>query len=136
MILDMNDFPDSFVDYKKRIWNRISGKETISGAETFKKINKRACFCWWYKRRKIYFFEPEYFVSIAIQSEIEPGLAKRMMAEATMSDYDEVDGLYFPFAMTQGIKGQPGGPIAISKIELSPTVDEKEICFPKNFAKK
>ena len=132
----MNDFPDSFVDYQKRIWNRISGKETISGAETFKKINKRACFCWWYKRRKIYFFEPEYFVSIAIQSEIEPGLAKRMMAEATMSDYDEVDGLYFPFAMTQGIKGQPGAPIAISKIELSPTVDEKEICFPKNFAKK
>ena len=132
----MNDFPDSFVDYQKRIWNRISGKETISGAETLKKINKRACFCWWYKRRKIYFFEPEYFVSIAIQSEIEPGLAKRMMAEATMSDYDEVDGLYFPFAMTQGIKGQPGAPIAISKIELSPTVDEKEICFPKNFAKK
>tara|TARA_B110000902_G_scaffold52305_1_gene60429 strand:+ start:63 stop:242 length:180 start_codon:yes stop_codon:yes gene_type:complete len=59
-----------------------------------------------------------------------------MMAEATMSDYDEVDGLYFPFAMTQGIKGQPGVPIAISKIELSPTVDEKEFSFPKKFAEK
>ena len=55
------------------------------------------------------------------------------MADATMSDYDEVDGLYFPFAMTLGIKGQPGAPIAISKIELSPTVDEKEFSFTKQF---
>ena len=41
-----------------------------------------------------------------------------MMSEVTMSDYDEVDGLYFPFSMTQGVKGQPGAPISISKIEF------------------
>ena len=27
-----------------------------------------------------------------------------MMSEVTMSDYDEVDGIYFPFSMTRGIK--------------------------------
>ena len=59
-----------------------------------------------------------------------------MMSEATMSDYDEVDGLYFPFSMTQGVKGQPGAPISISKIELNPTVDEKEFSFPEEIVEK
>lgn len=41
----MNDFPDSFVVYKKGCEIEIFGKETISDAETVKKINKRASFC-------------------------------------------------------------------------------------------
>jgi outer membrane lipoprotein-sorting protein len=33
--------------------------------------------------------------------------------------------------MTQGLKGQPGQPITIKKIELNPTVDNKEFKFPE-----
>ena len=54
-----------------------------------------------------------------------------MMSEVTMSDYDEVDGIYFPFSMTQGVKGNPGQPITITKIELNPQVDDREFIFPE-----
>ena len=37
MKLDMNDFPDSFIDYKEKGYAiELLGKETIDGAETFK----------------------------------------------------------------------------------------------------
>ena len=48
-----------------------------------------------------------------------------------MSDYQEVEGLYMPFSMTQGVKDQPGQPITITSIELNPTVDESEFEFPE-----
>ena len=54
-----------------------------------------------------------------------------MMSESMMSEYDEVDGIYFPFSMTQGIKGQPGQAITISKIELNPQVNDKDFAFPE-----
>ena len=68
---------------------------------------------------------------IAIQSEIKTGQGKGMIQEITFSDYQEVDGLYFPFSMTQGVKGQPGAPITISAIELNPEVDDSVFAFPE-----
>ena len=44
---------------------------------------------------------------------------------------EEVEGLYMPFSMTQGVKDQPGQPITITSIELNPTVDESEFEFPE-----
>ena len=54
-----------------------------------------------------------------------------MMSEVAMSDYDEVDGIYFPFSMKQGVKGNSGQTITITKIELNPQVDDREFIFPE-----
>ena len=54
-----------------------------------------------------------------------------MISETKMSDYQEVDGLYFPFSITQGVKDGAGQPITIDKIELNPTVDDAVFEFPK-----
>lgn len=136
MKLNSNDFPDSFIDYKEKGYAvELLGKETIDGTETFKiKLTKEQVTIDGKKEDDIsfYFFDTENFVPIAIQSEIKSGPAKGMISETTMSDYDEVDGLYFPFSMTQGVKGRPGAPITISKIELNPTVDDKEFAFPED----
>jgi outer membrane lipoprotein-sorting protein len=133
--LDINDFPDSFLDYKSKGYTvELLGKETIDGAETFKiKLTKEPISIDGKKEENIefYFFDAESFVPIAVQSEIKSGQGKGMMSETTMSNYEEVDGLYFPFSMTQGIKGQPGQPITITKIELNPTIDSNEFKFPK-----
>nr|WP_290941299.1 hypothetical protein [Haliscomenobacter sp.] len=45
-----------------------------------------------------------------------------------MSDYQEVNGLFFPFALGQGVKGAGSQPIVITKIELNPQVDPKGVC--------
>ena len=56
---------------------------------------------------------------------------KGQVQEVKMSDYQEVDGLYFPHSLSQGIKDQGGQAITLDKIELNPTVNDAEFEFPK-----
>lgn len=133
--LNANDFPDSFIDYKEKGYVvELLGTETIDGAETYKiKLIKEPVTVDGEEEEDIsfYFFDTENFVPIAIQTEVKSGQAKGMIQEVTLSDYQEVDGLYFPFSMTQGVKGQPGGsPITIESIELNPEIDESAFAFP------
>lgn len=132
--LETNDFPDSFIDYKEKGYTvELLGNETIDGAETFKiKLVKEPIMVDGKEEDDIsfYFFDVDNFVPIAIQSEVKSGQGKGMTSEVTMSDYQEVDGLYFPFSMTQGIKGQPGAPLTIESIELNPEVAEGAFAFP------
>ena len=79
-----------------------------------------------------YFFDTENYVPIAIQTMVTQGPSKGMTMEITMSDYQEVEGLYFPFSQTQGIKDQPSLPLIIDSIELNPIIDENEFKFPEN----
>ena len=131
--LETNDFPDSFVDYKENTVE-LMGKETIDGAETFKiKLVKEPKTVDGVKVDDItyYFFDVDNFVPIASQSEITSGPAKGKIAQTTMSDYDEVDGFYFPFSIGQGLKDGPSSPITIDSIEVNPTVDSAEFAFPE-----
>jgi outer membrane lipoprotein-sorting protein len=136
--LNTNDFPDSFVDYKEKGYAvELVGKETIDGTEAFKiKLVKEPITVDGKKEEDVsfYFFDSENFVPIAMQSEIKSGPAKGMIQEITFSDYQDVDGIYFPFSMTQGVKGQPGAPITIEKIELNPTVEASIFVFPDEMA--
>ena len=139
MKLNMNDFPDSFVDYKAKGYTiELVGNETMDGTETYKvKLVKEPITVDGNQEDDVsyYFFDTESFVPLVVQSEIKSGQAKGMIQEIKMSDYDEVDGLYFPFSMYQGIKDNPNGQtISIDKIELNPTVDAKEFMFPEETA--
>jgi outer membrane lipoprotein-sorting protein len=134
--LENNDFPDPFMDYKSKGYRaELIGMETIDGTETLKvKLTKEPKTIEGKKEDDItfYFFDTENYVPIAIQTEVKQGPGKGMIMEITMSDYQEVDGLYFPFSQTQGMKGQPSTPLIIESIELNPSIDEKEFKFPEN----
>lgn len=138
MKLESNDFPDSFMDYKTKGYKlELLGKETMEGAETFKiKLTKEPVTIDGKQEESVsfYFFDTENYVPIAVQSEIKSGPGKGMISEITFSDYQEVEGLFFPFSLTQGIKGQPGQPITITKIELNPKVDASAFKFPEETA--
>jgi len=133
--LNTNDFPDSFMDYKEKGYTvELLGKETIDGAETFKiKLVKEPITVDGNQEEDIsfYFFDTENFVPIAIHQEIKSGPAKGQTSETTMSDYQEVDGMYFPFSMTQGVKDGQSQPITIDTIELNPSVDAAAFSFPQ-----
>ncbi len=132
--LNANDFPDSFMNYKEKGYTvELLGKETMEGTETFKiKLVKEPITVDGNQEEDVsfYFFDAENFVPIAVQSEIKSGQGKGMVQEITMSDYQEVEGLYFPFSMTQGVKGQPGSPLTIESIEINPTVADAVFAFP------
>ena len=134
--LENNDFPDSFMDYKSKGYKaELIGKETFDGTETFKiKLTKEPKTIDGNKEDDItfYFFDTENYVPIAIQTQLSQGPSKGMIMEITMSDYQEVEGLYFPFSQTQGIKDQPSIPLIIDSIELNPIIDDIEFKFPEN----
>lgn len=132
--LDSNDFPDSFLNYKEKGYTvELLGTETIDGAETYKvKLTKEPRMLDGKEVEDVtyYFFDTEAFVPIAQESTIKQGPNAGQIGLATMSDYQEVDGLYFPFSLTQGVKGGQSQPLSFESIELNPEVDENVFDFP------
>ena len=133
--LDANDFPDSFLNYREKGYTvELMGTETMDGTETYKiKLVKEP--------KKVdgndvedityYYFDTESNVPIAQESEMKQGPAKGSIMQITMSDYQEVDGLYFPFSMSQGVKGGQSQPLMIERIELNPEVNDADFAFPE-----
>lgn len=132
--LDVNDFPDSFLDYKKKGYTaELVGKETFDGAETFKvKLVREPRTVDGVKVEDViyYYFEVESFVPIAQESEIKQGPAKGQVSLVKMSDYQEVNGLYFPFSLSQGLKGGESQPLIIESVEVNPGVSDTDFSFP------
>jgi outer membrane lipoprotein-sorting protein len=135
MKIQAMDFPDPFYNYKEKGYTiELLGKEDLDGTETFKvKITKKPMMVEGkeVENSSVYFFDAENFVPLVVHSEIRMGPSKGMISEAKMSDYQEIDGLYFPFSMVQGVKDGPGQPITIDTIEINPTVDEAVFKFPE-----
>jgi hypothetical protein len=127
--LSNDDFPDPFLDYKAKGYAaEFMGKETKEGTECFKiKFTKKPIMVDGVKSDDVtyYFFETENNLPIAAETEIKQGPAKGQKSTSTMSDYQEVDGIYFPFSMNQG-----GQAMKVKKIILNPTVDSKIYVFP------
>lgn len=138
MKLEMNDFPDPFLNYKDNNYTvELLGKEDIDGTEAFKvKLVKEPVSVDGKMEEDVsfYFFDTENFIPLVVQSEIKSGQYKGQMSESKFSDYDEVEGLYFPFSLTQGLKGQEGQAITFDKIEINPVVEDKEFVFPEEEA--
>ncbi len=129
MQLNNADFPDALLDYKAKGYSaEYVGKETKEGTECFKvKFTKKPTMQAGIKTDDItyYFFDIENNLPIATETEIKEGPMKGQKSTSTMSDYQEVDGIYFPFAMNQG-----GQELKIKKIATNPQVDTKAFAFP------
>lgn len=133
---DANDFPDPFIDYKSKGYTvELIGKETKEGTETFKvKLVKEPVMADGKEVDDVsfYYFDTENFVPIVVEKELVSGPGKGMKIQVKFSDYEEVDGLYFPFSINQGIEGQPGGTeITMTEIKLNPEIDMAMFAFPE-----
>lgn len=125
----VKDFPSPFLNYKDKGFTvELLGDETKEGTETFKlKLTQepRVVDGKEVPNVSFYYFEKENFVPIMAESEIFQGPMAGQMSTSTMSDYQEVDGLYFPFDM--GMQGQS---VMIKEIVLNPEIDEALFAFP------
>lgn len=123
------DFPDALLDYKTKGYAaEYVSKETKEGTECYKvKFIKKPITVSGIKTDDItyYFFDTENNLAIATETEIKQGPMKGQKSTSTMSDYQEVEGLYFPFSMNQG-----GQDLKVTKISFNPVVDEKAYAFP------
>jgi len=135
-LLDINDFPDAFLDYKSKKYTvELIGKEIIQGTETFKvKIIKEPRTIDGAKVEDIsyYYFDVDDYVPIAVDSEVKEGPQKGAIGRVTFSDYQEVSGLYFPFSISQGLKDGPSQPLNVKKIEVNPVIDDSVFIYKGN----
>ena len=133
---ELAEFPDPFLNYKDKGFTvELMGTETVEGSDVFKiKLTKKPMVVDGEEvpNVSIYYFDSESFVPIMVHEEVMSGPGKGMIMESKMSDYQEIEGLYFPFSMTQGVKDQPGQPITIESIELNPSIDDSEFNFPES----
>jgi outer membrane lipoprotein-sorting protein len=124
------DFPSPFLNYKEKGFTvELLGKETMEGTDTYKiKLTQKPIMVDGVEEPNIttYYFEAENFVPIAVEAEARQGPMKGQTFKDTMSDYQEVDGLYFPFALTMGSQ-----PVTITEIVLNPEIDESMFVFPE-----
>ena len=132
---ELGEFPDPFLNYKEKGFSvELMGTETVDGSDAFKvKLTKKPMLVDGEEvpNVSIYYFDSENFVPIMVHEEVMSGPGKGMIMESKMSDYQEVEGLYLPFSMTQGVKDQPGQPITINSIELNPSLNDSEFEFPE-----
>ena len=125
MALNKNDFPSPIMNYKANGYEmEYVGKETKEGTETYKvKVTQEPVTVNGTKIPSIsyYYFDTENYVPIVMETTQENG----QMMSIGMSDYQEVNGLYFPFAMTQA-----GQPIEIKEVIVNPEIPESLFSFP------
>jgi outer membrane lipoprotein-sorting protein len=123
------DFPSPFIDYKEKGYTvELVGEEIMEGTETFKiKLVQDPIMVDGEETQNItfFYFDKENFVPIASEREMKQGPMKGQMLKDIMSDYDEQDGLYFPYSMTSG-----GQPLTVKTIEVNPEIDDAVFAFP------
>jgi outer membrane lipoprotein-sorting protein len=131
---NLGDFPDPFLNYKEKGFKaELLGKETVDGTETFKvKLTKKPLMVDGKEVENVifYFFDTENFVPIMVEQEVKYGPAKGVTSQTMFSDYQEVEGLYFAFSITEKAKGTPQSQaINITKVILNPSVDDAAFKF-------
>jgi len=129
MTKELKDFPNAFLNYKDKGYNiELIGKETQEGTDCFKiKLTKEPFII---EEKEVpniafYYFDAENFVPIMTEVEVPSGPAKGQVVKTPLSDYQEVESIYFPFSTSmQGMQ------MTYSKIELNPEVSDVDFNKP------
>lgn len=126
----MKDFPSPFLNYKGKGYTvEKLEDETVEGTDTFKiQLTQDPIMVDGVETANItyFYFDKENFVPIVSETQIQQGPMKGQMSKTTLSDYEEVEGLYFPFSMNMG-----GQVITIKKIVLNPEIEMAMFAFPE-----
>lgn len=127
---NIGDFPSPFLNYKDKGYTvEFLGKETKEGTETFKlKLTMKPLMVDGKEEPNVsfHYFDTENYVPIMSETPVPSGPMKGQMSVSTFSDYQEVGGLYFPFAINQGGQG-----ITMKEIVLNPEIDPAFFAFPE-----
>ncbi|RZS90458.1 outer membrane lipoprotein-sorting protein [Aquimarina brevivitae] len=124
------EWPSPFLNYKDKGFTvELVGKETVDGTEAFKiKVVKDPVVKDGQEIPNIshYYFDTENFVPIVIEEEVQDGPMKGQTVKMIVSDYQEVDGLYFPFSQSNQFQS-----MEFKEFVLNPEIEESLFVFPE-----
>lgn len=121
------DFPDRFLYYQDRAKKlALDGKETIEGKECFrlKMTNKKG-------EEKFIFIDKQNYRPILERSFIKVEDKKKHILETYMSDYKEVDGLFFSHTLITKMNGEIVQTAQYNKYTINPIIDVAIFECPK-----
>lgn len=129
------DFPDPLYNYKDKGYSvEMAGIENIDGVECYKLLlTKTPVLVDGEEKESIvtYYFDQENFVPVRTEQEVQSGPGKGQIAITEYSDYQEVEGLYFAFSITQRGEEGEGQTIEFDEIEINPEVEDDFFSFPE-----
>jgi hypothetical protein len=133
---EIQEFPDVFVTYKDLGYTaEFDGTDDFEGTEVYKiKMTKTPYLIDGEENPNIdyYLFDMDNYVLLAVWSEMLEGPGKGAVIQQSFSDYQEVEGVYYPFSLTFGAKGQPGGQtFVVQSMEINPELDDSDFKFPE-----
>lgn len=130
---ECKDFPSALGSYKIHGYKvKLMGKEVAEGVDCFKiKLTKKKQLVDGKEEENIvyYYIDAENYVPIMEESTISSGEAKGQIAQEVFSDYQEINGVYFPFSIMSRIKDGAGQSIVVQSIEINPVVEDKLFQF-------
>lgn len=130
----MGDFISPLINYKANGYSiELLPNETMEGVECFKiKLTKKPLMIDGKEVPNVefYYIDKENFVPIVVEAEIPSGEMKGNVSQTVYSDYQEVDGVYFPFSMMQRLKDGQGQVIEFEKVVLNQKFEDKIFLFP------
>ena len=126
------EFEDDFIDYNKKGHEAtLEGTEEIDGVKCYKiklvrnKNNPKEDIT------EVHYFDSENFVPICQVTYARSGPSKGTEQRAYLSDYQEVNGLMFPFSTEIKTNGQTQAKLIIEKIATNDITDDSIFTFPK-----
>jgi outer membrane lipoprotein-sorting protein len=130
----ISEFPDALLKHKENGYTiELDGEDTKDGVDCYKlKVTKKTQLVEGEEKENIvyYYMDKENFVPIMQEQEMMSGQMKGQIAQTLFSDYQEVEGLYFPFSMTYQTEGGGGQTIQVESMKLNPEVDDSIFMFP------
>ncbi len=131
----MGEYPSSLLDYEERGFTvELMEDETVDGVDCYKlKVTKKPALMDGKEMENIeyFFMDKESFVPVQTTSTMFSGPGKGSVVITTYSDYQEVDGMYFPFSLSfKGEGDAEGQAIEFDTVELNPTLEEGFFAFP------
>ena len=125
MLLKRNDFPSPLLHYRENGYKaEYISTVAKNGIVAFKiKLTQEPKFVNGEEvpNESFYYFDAQNYYPIAIETK-----QLGQPVSITMTNYQEVEGLYFPFTISQG-----GQPIEVKEILINPEIDYNIFSFPE-----
>ena len=130
----VGEYPSPLLDYAEKGFSvEVMEDAVVDGVDCYKlKVTKKPILVEGEEVENVeyYYFDKETFVPLKTEQEMHEGPSKGVMAITLFSDYQEVDGMYFPFSMTFKTEDSDGQLIELDSIELNPEVSQDFFAFP------
>ncbi|PHR28630.1 MAG: outer membrane lipoprotein-sorting protein [Fluviicola sp.] len=130
----IGEYPSPLLDYADKGYSvELLEDDVVDGVDCYKlKVTKKPVLVDGEEVENVeyFYFDQETFVPLKTESEMHSGPGKGEMMITLYSDYQEVDGLYFPFSMTFKSEDSDGQLIEFDEIILNPVVEEGFFSFP------